>query len=101
MAEHTGAALNVDIDGDVVAVHGEIDMSTSQILVDALDQVGGSPTVDLEGVTFLDSSGIQCLLHATREARDRGEDVILRNPSEPVRRLFELTNVGTTFTIEA
>lgn len=76
-------------------------METSHLLANALDQVAGSPTVDLEGVTFIDSSGIQCLLHATRTARERGDDVILRNPSASVRRLFELTNLGDTFTIEA
>lgn len=95
-----GGDLEVEIDGAVVTVHGDVDMATSHLLVDALDTVGGSPTVDLEGVTFLDSSGIQCLLNATRRARDRGDDVILRNPSEPVRRLFELTNLDGTFTIE-
>jgi anti-anti-sigma regulatory factor len=53
-----GGDLEVEIDGAVVTVHGDVDMATSHLLVDALDTVGGSPTVDLEGVTFLDSSGI-------------------------------------------
>jgi anti-sigma B factor antagonist len=84
----------------LVTVRGEIDMDNTGALVDAITTVAGTAVVDLSGVTFIDSTGLQGLLRAQRAARQRGDDLILRHPSRAVRRLLELTSLTERFTVE-
>jgi anti-anti-sigma factor len=48
----------------------------------------------------MDSTGIQGLLRAQATVRQRGQQMILRNPSWMVRRVLDLANVIGLFTIE-
>jgi anti-sigma B factor antagonist len=57
--------------------------------------------LSLEGVTFIDSSGLRGLIQAQRSIRDRGDDLVLRRPAPVVRRLLEITGLLDEFTIEA
>jgi anti-anti-sigma factor len=84
----------------LVTVRGEIDMDNTGQLVDAIKRVAGTAVVDLSGVTFIDSTGLQGLLLAQKTARQRGGDLILRHPSRAVRRLLELTRLIDRFTVE-
>ena len=85
----------VDEEGVVVA-RGDIDLAGGPVLEQAilLREEAGPVTVDLSGVDFIDSSGLRSLLGASRRARDRGQDLVLRSPSAGVARLLALT--GTT-----
>jgi anti-anti-sigma factor len=85
---------------ELLTARGEIDMDNAGELVDAITRIGGTAVVDLSGVTFIDSTGLQGLLRAQRAARQRGDDLILRHPSETVRRLLELTGLIDGFTVE-
>ncbi len=85
---------------NLVTVRGEIDMDNAGELVDALERVAGTAVVDISGVTFIDSTGLQGLLRAQKTARQRGDDLILRHPSRAVRRLLELTGLSDGFTVE-
>jgi anti-sigma B factor antagonist len=55
---------------------GEVDVSSCAKLIDALDAVVHSDVdrviVDMRQVTFIDSTGIGCLLHGAMAARERG-----------------------------
>ncbi len=84
---------------ELVTVHGEIDMGNAGQLVDAIE-VAGSAVVDLSGVTFIDSAGLHGLLRAQEAARERGDRMILRHPSEAVRRVLARTNLIDVFTVE-
>ena len=84
----------------LVTVRGEIDMDNAGELVDAIERAAGIAVLDLSGVTFIDSTGLQGLLRAQKEARQRGDDLILRHPSNAVRRLLELTGLSDGFTVE-
>jgi anti-anti-sigma factor len=84
----------------LVTVRGEIDMDTAGQLVDAITTVTGTTVVDLSGVTFIDSTGLQGLLRAQREARQLGNDLILRHPSKAARRVLELTGLIDGFTVD-
>ncbi len=85
---------------ELVTVRGEVDMDTAGQLVDAIGDVAGNAVVDLSGVTFMDSTGIHSLVRAHEALRERGDDLILRNPSPSVRRVLELTSVIDLFTVE-
>ncbi|MBK3636186.1 STAS domain-containing protein [Streptomyces asoensis] len=53
--------------GSLLTVAGEIDMSNSTALADAIDDVRGPLVVDLTGVEYLDSAGLNVLFaHAER-----------------------------------
>lgn len=81
-----------------VAPSGEIDRATSPRLATALEQLSGDQgvrrvTVDLGGVTFLDSSGLHLLCSTASEAEHDGLDFRITRPSPHIRRLFVLTGL--------
>jgi anti-sigma B factor antagonist len=92
-----GVAI-VQVDGHTkVRVTGEIDLATAPQLRQRLDSViaAGTGDVDLDvsDVTFLDSSGLVVLLAARQGLHDKRHRLRVRNPSEPVLRVFELSGL--------
>jgi anti-anti-sigma factor len=87
----------------VVSVEGEVDLVTSEqlrgALLDALEE-SGRVTVDLTGLTFIDSSGLSALVDAHRRARDAGGVLILRNPTPMLRRLLDITRLESLLVVE-
>ncbi|WP_187368984.1 STAS domain-containing protein [Baekduia soli] len=77
----------------VLAVAGEVDLVSAPELAAAIAAAGGGPVVvDLSEVVFMDSSGLNVILQATRSARAEGWSfAVAPQLSEPVARLFELT----------
>ncbi len=100
MREPPEGVLQVDTDDGVVTVRGEIDRITIGRVVNAVEQVRGVVVLQLDRVTFLDSSGLQGILGAQQDARSRGGDVILRRPSHVVSRVLEITGLRQAFLIE-
>jgi anti-anti-sigma factor len=96
-------SLSVDTDeGGVIIVHGDIDVAGGPILDLAIrEREGNGPLViDLDDVYFIDSSGLRCLLGASRRANERGSTVALRHVGSEVLRLLEITGTTERFTIE-
>ena len=56
--------------------------------------------VDLAGLTFIDSSGINALLRAAGSVEDRGGTAVLRSPSPAARRVFEIARVAQVVTVD-
>ena len=88
MAEPDGLEVSIDFSGrdPVIVLAGYVDQSTTQQLRDAITEViernHDRLTVDVEGVTFMDSSGIGALATAYK----RGAHVTVRHPSPTVMR---------------
>ncbi|MFF8910257.1 STAS domain-containing protein [Streptomyces olivaceoviridis] len=82
-------------DRHLVTVVGDLDLHTASHLADALQPLvltdGHSVLVDLSDVTFLDSTGLTCLIAVYRTARSTGARLALIAPSERVRRMLALT----------
>ena len=76
---------------------GEIYVGTCTKLTDALDRVELTDVtlvrVDLSGVTFIDSTGIGCLLHGALRAEKAGSALEVV-PSEAVERFIEVSGLG-------
>jgi anti-anti-sigma factor len=76
----------------VLVVAGELDISTSHLLDDALARAlragALSIVVDLLAVSFIDSTGLHVLIRHAQESRPR---IHLTKGSAQVQRLFELT----------
>jgi anti-sigma B factor antagonist len=74
---------------------GELDASNIEQLSDALAPdlaEGGDLTLDLAGLAFMDSTGIQVLVRSAQELDGRGTLVLL-SPGSLVRRILELIPV--------
>src|SRR3954447_11588764 len=92
-----GAELTVTLDhaARVVRVAGEVDLSNAGLLSHFLEQEassGESVTLDLSGISFMDSSGMAALLHGLA-CMDGSAQLIVLHPSRQVRRLLEISGV--------
>jgi anti-anti-sigma factor len=79
-------------------VAGEVDMATVGPLVAHMDSILRDPfvrhlVVDLGGVGFLDSSGIEALVSALRLGQTRHVGVQVVNCRPNVQRVLEITGV--------
>ncbi len=89
----------------VVAVEGELDLATAPQLRDrlvALSEEGQVQIVlDLTHLLFIDSTGLSVLVMAHNRARADGGSILIRNPSQSVLRILEITALVSVFTIES
>jgi anti-sigma B factor antagonist len=88
----------------VMSVQGEIDLYTVPRLQRELASVlaGGAAVrlvVDLSGVDFCDSTGVNVLLAAHRQAREKGGDLELAAPRPAVKKILQVTGLETVFTV--
>jgi anti-sigma B factor antagonist len=94
----------VSDDGVVcLAVAGEVDLDSAGVLRVAIDEAlaGDADTalvVDLDQVTFLDSTGISVLVAGRHAAAERGRALQVVNPRGMVRRVLEVTGVLPSLT---
>jgi anti-sigma B factor antagonist len=100
VSESTEGTLRIEVHDNVVALRGDVDMDTVTELAKTLEQLEKTVVVDVEGVSFIDSTGLQTLLRAHHAAGERGEQLILRRPSPAVSRVLDVTNMWGTFTVE-
>lgn len=102
-------ALEVRIEAQggrvTVVATGEIDLSTADDLLAAVcGVVDAGPeqvAVDLSGVTFFGSDGVRCLVAGRQYAADvaDGVELVIVRPSEPVRRVLEVTALDTVLRV--
>jgi anti-sigma B factor antagonist len=86
----------------VVTVHGDVDLSVTEILwhhLEALLTPSTRVIVDCRAITFIDSVGLQSLLRAALMASQFGVDFALATPSGPVTRVLALSGAAEAFTI--
>jgi anti-sigma B factor antagonist len=98
-----GLSLEVDstLAPPVLVVSGEIDLSTAPAVGDELQRLvdDGNPTVivDLDGVDFLDSTGLGALVKARSAATAAGGTLPLVCGHTRIRKLFEITGLEDLF----
>jgi anti-sigma B factor antagonist len=89
----------------LLTVSGEIDTLTAPQLSTALDELlavtEGDLAVDLDGVTFLASSGLGVLIHSARDAARRNRMLYVVASNRAVLRPLEVTGSSQLFTIIA
>ncbi len=89
------ALETVERDGlTLVALRGELDLSTSDRLAQALDEVAGAErrvVLDLRDVSFMDSTGLAVILRYHQRAKDGRYDLVVVRGPEPVDRVFKVT----------
>ncbi len=85
----------------IVRAAGEVDMADSGHLTAAIVDAatpGTALIVDLSTVEFMDSAGLQGVLHANHDAKAHGTPLVLV-PSPAVTRLFNLSGADRTLTL--
>ncbi len=70
-----------------VWIKGQVDAGSIQVLV------------NLEGVNFIDSSGLSTLINGLKRCREKGGDLYLCCLQQPVRIIIELTHMDRAFRI--
>lgn len=88
----------------IVALAGEIDLYTAPRLQSALGSALGAEgpvriVVDMSAVEFCDSTGMNVLLAAYRQASEQGGELALAAPRPSVRKILEVTGLEAVFTI--
>jgi len=87
----------------LVRLAGDLDYSRRMELESTLlaNLDSSSIAVDMSQVTFVDSSAISTLIKALKAYRARGANLILMEPSLPVRKMLDITGLRRIFTIES
>lgn len=82
---------------------GEVDVYTApnlkQELVSRIEGGCSNVIVDLEGVAFIDSSGLGVLVSALRRARERDGSVRIVCTRDSVLKIFRITGLDKVFPI--
>ena len=88
----------------VVHLAGDVDLEHSpevrRVLLDAV-AAQRDILIDLSEVTYIDSSGIACLIEALQAARDLGSDLALVSISQQALRVLELARLDLVFPIHS
>ncbi|HVL93203.1 MAG TPA: STAS domain-containing protein [Acidimicrobiales bacterium] len=87
----------------VLAVRGEVDVYTAprlrERLVELVNQGKRMIVIDLEGVEFLDSTGLGVLVGGLKRLRTNDGDLSLVCTQHRILRVFEITGLTKVFTI--
>ncbi len=91
-------------DNTIVTISGEIDLYTAPRLHGELTALiaDGKPArvvVDMSGVEFCDSTGMNVLLSCLRRARERGGELEIAVPQPAVRKILQVTGLDSVFTL--
>jgi stage II sporulation protein AA (anti-sigma F factor antagonist) len=79
---------------DTLYVTGELDVSTASALEHAvlrsLDGRGGEFHIDINALSFMDSTGAQALLRLHRRLNNLGRLLVVVSPTRQVRQVMEI-----------
>ncbi|HXB15617.1 MAG TPA: STAS domain-containing protein [Solirubrobacteraceae bacterium] len=87
-----------EADRVVISLDGELDMANAPLLQRAIEAPDLKDTktvvLDLQGLTFLDSTGLRIILSAREQCWRRGQEFAVTPGSQQVQRLLSVTGVG-------
>jgi len=97
--------IKQNVSGDLceLTLTGEIDVYTApslkKELVELIEGGCSNVIVDLEGVAFIDSSGLGVLVSGLRRARERDGSVRIVCSRDSVLKIFRITGLDKVFPI--
>jgi anti-sigma B factor antagonist len=93
-------ARQTDAGVTVLAPSGRLDVAGAPSLKDAVTEAvknGPRVVIDLEGVSFVDSTGLGSVIAALKLVRSSKGDLRLAAPNQQVRVVLELTTLDRVF----
>jgi len=94
-------ALDPDI--TLIQLNGRLDAKSSEgvkaTLREISEQDQAKIIIDLQGVPFIDSSGLAALVSGLRLVRERGGIIVLSGPQPQAQIVFRLTMLDRVFAI--
>lgn len=102
MAAESPTRLEIEAVGRRLRLSGDVDIHTAPRLADRIAQLATDDdvVVDLEGVEFIDSSGLRVLIEAHQQLLAAGSRLVMCSPSQVASSLFEMTGLQAQFHIE-
>jgi len=100
--EKSGIKTVAGENGALASLYGRIDIDTSPAVRDQLIALLHAPhpegvSIDLSGVTHIDSSGVATLIEALKIARNCKTELRLQGLHDRLHRLFEATGILSLF----
>ena len=93
----------LDPDITLIQLNGRLDAKSSERVKTALqtlaDQDQTKIIIDLQGVPFIDSSGLAALVSGLRTVRERGGIIVLSGAQSQAQLVFRLTMLDRVFAI--
>jgi anti-sigma B factor antagonist len=87
-----------------IKLRGEIDIYTApdfkKSLYEAIDKYDKDVIVDMQDLSYIDSTGLGILVGALRHIKENNCNMIIRNPRSTVRKLFKITGLDKVFIME-
>jgi anti-sigma B factor antagonist len=88
---------------EVVALEGEIDMHRSpevkEKIYALIEEKSRRLLIDMQGVSYIDSSGLAVLIEALQRMQTYGGRLALFGIAESVRHIFEIARLDQVFSI--
>lgn len=88
----------------VIGVKGEIDIYSApgfkESLSQSINDVQQDIILECSELSYIDSMGLGILVGALKRVREKGHNIIIRNPRGTVRKLFKITGLDKAFIIE-
>jgi anti-sigma B factor antagonist len=82
----------------VLSLRGELDLASAPLLQSEIESSkiasASMLVLDLEELTFIDSTGLRVLLTAYEHSQQRGQEFAVTQGSPQVQRLLSITGVG-------
>lgn len=86
----------------VITLVGRLDLVSASTakrrITDTVAEGARHLVVDLDGVTFIDSSGLSSLVAALKAARQAGGDLRIARPNEQARVILQMTTLDRVLT---
>lgn len=97
--EHMTSELNYQVVRPNGILDGTQAIQLRQEIGQRLDKKAEIILIDLQEVTFIDSSGLGALVSALKMVRTRGGKLFICSINDQVRMLFELTSMDRVFKV--
>jgi anti-anti-sigma factor len=111
VSEAVPEALQIDVSPAaeaapaLVVLSGEMDIVSAGSFIETMTELEqsspGGVAIDVAGLTFIDSSGINALLQVAHAIAARGGHAVVAAPSPHVQRVFDITHVGDVVAVAA
>lgn len=100
----TDPNFTIEVEGNVISLHGDLDAHTAPLLDDAVSSVlaAGHESVVLHmgQVPFVDSSGLRAMIRARTDGSITRE-VVIEDAGPATQRLLDITGLTDEFVLRA